>query len=110
MTLRSMAAVAVAIAVIALPSVASAAPVTVNLRVEGASQTLFEGPVTTYAHDVEAPSDTTARQCDGTNNSANPTPGATALTALVDYPTKTPRTLEEELSRANPSTTFETAL
>jgi hypothetical protein len=84
MTLRSMAAVAVAVLAMALPSAASAAPVTVNLRVEGASQTLFEGPVTTYAHDVEAPSDTTARRCDGTNNSANPTPGATALTALVD--------------------------
>src|SRR3954467_9946124 len=36
---------------------ASATPVTVNLRVEGSTQTLFEGPVTTDAENLVTPSD-----------------------------------------------------
>ena len=81
---RSLLAAGFAISVVALPSAALATPVTVNLRVEGATQTLFEGPVTTYGHDVEAASDNTERQCDGTNDGANGSAGATATTALVD--------------------------
>ena len=73
-----------AVGAAAFPAAALAAPVTVNLRVEGASQTLFEGPVTTYGHAVQAASDSTSRQCDGTNNGANASPGGTATTALVD--------------------------
>ena len=84
MTIRSVLAAAVAVGAAAFPAAAGAAPVTVNLRVEGASQTLFEGPVTTYGHAVQAASDSTSRQCDGTNNGANPSPGGTATTALVD--------------------------
>ncbi len=34
---------------------AQAAPITVNLRVEGSSKTLYEGPVTTEAQTIEAP-------------------------------------------------------
>ena len=84
MTIRFVLAAAVAVGAAAFPAAAGAAPVTVNLRVEGASQTLFEGPVTTYGHAVQAASDSTSRQCDGTNNGANPLPGGTATTALVD--------------------------
>jgi hypothetical protein len=62
---------------------ASAAPVTVNLRVEGSGSTVFDGPVTTDAKTV-----TTAaggsHKCDGTNNHTANTPGATPTTALDD--------------------------
>jgi hypothetical protein len=60
-----------------------AAPVTVNLRVEGTNATVFEGPVTTDAKTV-----TTAaggsHKCDGTNGGANTTAGGTPTTALDD--------------------------
>ncbi len=42
--------------VVAVPG-ALAAPVTVNLRVEGSTQTLFEGPVSTDARTIVTPSD-----------------------------------------------------
>jgi hypothetical protein len=62
---------------------ALAVPVTVNLRVEGPSRTVFDGPVTTDGHDV-----TTAKggthKCDGTNGNAEPEPGPTATAALDD--------------------------
>src|SRR3954466_9705075 len=46
--LHRLAGLALAILALLVPaSVAAAAPVTVNLRIEGATQTLFEGPVTT---------------------------------------------------------------
>ena len=60
-----------------------AAPVTVQLRVEGASTTLFEGPVTTDAKTIQKES-TGPHPCDGTNDGANPTPGPTMTTALED--------------------------
>ena len=56
---------------------------TVNVRVEGPTGTIFEGNVTTSAHDVTSATGGT-HTCDGTNNNANPTPGPTALTALDD--------------------------
>ena len=62
MTIRSVLAAAVAVGAAAFPAAAGAAPVTVNLRVEGASQTLFEGPVTTYGHAVQAASDSRSRR------------------------------------------------
>lgn len=57
---------------------ALAAPVTVDLRVEGLTQTLFEGPVTTDGHDIDG------HPCDGTNGGVNPTPGPTMTAALDD--------------------------
>jgi hypothetical protein len=68
---------------LAAPATAAAVPVTVNVRVEGPTRTVFDGPVTTDAHDV-----TTARagthKCDGTNGGAEPSPGPTATGALDD--------------------------
>jgi hypothetical protein len=64
--------------------VAWAAPTQVNVRIEGRSETLFEGPILTEGHDIEASSDTQQRPCDGTNNGANPTPGPTPTAASVD--------------------------
>ena len=85
--LRSRAALVVAALAVALCALAAqasfAAPVTVNLRVEGKDATLFEGPVTTDAKtltkDASGP-----HPCDGTNGGANPTPGPTMTGALDD--------------------------
>jgi hypothetical protein len=62
---------------------ALAAPVGVTLRVEGRTQTIFDGPVTTDGHDVTTPSAGT-HKCDGTNGGAEPSPGPTATAALDD--------------------------
>ena len=73
-------------ALLALPLLttpALAAPVSVNLRVEGKTDTIFEGPVTTDGHDVTTPTGGT-HKCDGTNGGAEPSPGPTALGALDD--------------------------
>ena len=61
---------------------ADAAPVTVNLRVEGIADTIFDGPVVTDAHRTTTPSDGVSRPCDGTNSGGSPTP--TAIGALDD--------------------------
>jgi len=62
---------------------ALAAPVTVQLRVEGATSTIYEGPVTTdgktVAKDASGP-----HRCDGTNGGANPSAGPTLTSALDD--------------------------
>ena len=70
-------------ALVAAPAAASALPVTVNLRVEGPSRTVFDGPVTTDGHDVTTDTAGTHR-CDGTNGGAEPGPGPTATAALDD--------------------------
>ena len=62
---------------------ALAAPVTVNLRVEGASQTLYEGWITTDAKTLKK-DNSGPHPCDGTNGNVNPTPGATATGAMDD--------------------------
>ncbi|HET9950070.1 MAG TPA: carboxypeptidase-like regulatory domain-containing protein [Longimicrobiales bacterium] len=81
--LRSATVLGTAAALAVLPGTAVAAPATVNLRIEGATQTLFEGPVTTdgktLTKDASGP-----HACDGTNGGANPTPGPTMTSALDD--------------------------
>ena len=67
---------------------ASATPVTVNLRVEGSTQTLFAGQVTTDAENLVTPSDPSpGHPCDVADNGPTP-PGGTAsgtpTTALYD--------------------------
>lgn len=61
---------------------AVAAPVTVTLRVEGATQTLYEGPVTTDGHQIDKGDG--PHPCDGTNGGANAAPGPTMTSALDD--------------------------
>jgi hypothetical protein len=61
-----------------------AAPKQVNVRIEGKSETLFEGPIWTEGHYVQASSDSEARRCDGTNNKAHQAPGPTPTAASVD--------------------------
>ena len=59
-------------------------PVTVNLRVEGSSSTIFEGPVTTDGKQIDKGDG--PHPCDGTNGGANPSPVPTMTAALDDAP------------------------
>jgi hypothetical protein len=74
---------ALALLTLAAAPAALAVPVTVNLRVEGPSRTVFDGPVTTDGHDVTTDTAGT-HKCDGTNGGAEPEPGPTATAALDD--------------------------
>jgi hypothetical protein len=67
----------------AAPAAALAAPVGVTVRVEGASKTILEVPVTSDGHEVTTPSGG-SHQCDGTNNGAYPSPVPTPTAALDD--------------------------
>jgi len=75
--------VALPVLLLALPAGAIAVPTQVKLRVEGATQTIFEGDVTTDGHDVTTAASGT-HKCDGTNGAANPSPGPTPTAALDD--------------------------
>jgi hypothetical protein len=66
-----------------LPAAAAAAPTAVDVRVEGKTNTIFEGPVTTDGKVVN-PQTGGAHTCDGTNGGANPSPGPTPTSALDD--------------------------
>src|SRR3954451_24844391 len=74
--LQTFAALVAALAMLVLAGAATAAPVTVNLRVEGSTQTLFDGPITTDAKSLTK-DNTGSHPCDGTNRTVNPTPGPT---------------------------------
>src|SRR5436190_5320391 len=76
--LQSLAALLAASVALAAAAPSNAAPVTVNLRVEGSSATPFEGPITTDAKTIQG------HVCDGTNGGQNPTPGPTMQSALDD--------------------------
>ncbi len=66
-----------------LPTTALAAPAIVSLRLEGATSTIYEGPVTTDSKTLSKDS-TGLHPCDGTNAGANPAPGPTMTSALDD--------------------------
>jgi hypothetical protein len=77
------------VAALAAPAAASAEPTEVMVRIEGRSETLFEGPLLTEGHNVKAADgDPTApsggRPCDATNNGGSPVPGATPTAAAAD--------------------------
>lgn len=63
---------------------AEAALTELTVRIEGAQKTLFEGPIKTEGHQIQATSDTEPRPCDATNNGAHPEPGPTPTAASVD--------------------------
>ncbi len=84
----------VASLVLALSASASAAPITVNLRVEGSTKTLFEGPVSSEAilapPGIETKSSEGSHPCDVKDNGENGGFGAAAATpttALYDAAT-----------------------
>ena len=62
---------------------ALAAPAALNLRIEGKTATIYEGPVTSDGHVVE-PATGERQRCDGTNGGANPQPGPTPTSTLDD--------------------------
>jgi hypothetical protein len=74
---------AVLIALLACAT-AQAVPVTVNVRVEGSSSTIFEGPVTTDGKAIDKGDG--PHPCDGTNGGAHPSPVPTMTAALDDAP------------------------
>jgi Domain of unknown function (DUF4430) len=87
--MRAAAALAVlALCACAAVVAARASGAVVNVRIEGRSETLFEGPVLTEGHNVRAASDSKAppggRRCDGLNNGQYPTPGPTPTAAAAD--------------------------
>lgn len=67
----------------AAQSVEAAAPAIVDVRVEGATGTLFEDMVLTDGHAVTTAAGGT-HHCDGTNRGANTRPGPAATAALDD--------------------------
>jgi hypothetical protein len=79
---------------IAPTSVAQATPTQVNVRIEGKTETLFEGPILTEGHDVHsseadggnAVEDVAEHPCDGVNSldPENVSPGPTPTAASVD--------------------------
>jgi hypothetical protein len=70
--------------ILVLTSVASADPTVVTVRVEGATRTIFEGPVVTDAHPITTEASGT-QPCDGTDELVDPPPAyPTAISALDD--------------------------
>lgn len=54
---------------------------TFNMRIEGAEGTVYEGLIRSGPMSITTPSGGT-HQCDGTNNNANPVPGANGISAI----------------------------
>jgi len=63
---------------------ALAGPTQLTVRIEGKEKTLFEGPILTEGHQIQAASDTQTRRCDATNNNAHPEAMPTPTAAAVD--------------------------
>lgn len=86
---KSLAALLAAFSFILLVApAAEATPAEVGVRIEGKTETLFEGPVLTDGHNVKGIGDSDApawgRRCNGLNRDANPLPGPTPTAASVD--------------------------
>jgi hypothetical protein len=86
MLARSLAPLAASVGFALAAPPAGASPTTVELRIEGKSQTLFEGPISSEGHQVKASSDTQPRSCDGINpnDPENTAPGATPTATASD--------------------------
>ena len=86
--MRRMVWAPVVLAVLVVCGTAWAAPVTVNLRVEGASSTIFEGPVTTDGKVIDKGDG--PHPCDGTSADPPRPPGPTMTAALDDAAASSP--------------------
>jgi hypothetical protein len=96
MKIRSSAGLAAGLLAAALlSSTAAAAPVTVNLRIEGPTRTLFEGPVTTDVRQFRFTGESTGHTCDGTAaiGGSSPTPVPTRGAAVAQAAETTPFTI-----------------
>jgi len=88
MTIRRSLLPACALALaLSLPAAVSAAPTAVDVRIEGKTSTIFDAPVTTDGKTVSTATGG-SHTCDGTNGGANPSAGATPITALDDAAAK----------------------
>ena len=87
---------------------AGAAPVTVDLRIEGATRTLFEGPVTTDVRTFRFTGDAAEHRCDGTaaNQGPSATPVPTRGAAVSEAAERTPFTVRGEWSDSLGSPAF----
>lgn len=65
-----------------VPAAAVAAPIKVNVRVEGKHRTLFEGNVVTTVHKVDSHDGSGSHTCDGTNGGANDIPAPTLISSF----------------------------
>jgi hypothetical protein len=90
MKLRSLAGLAAAMSLIPAPAVA--APVTVDLRIEGPTNTLFEGQVTTDVRPFRFTGDPAEHTCDGTAaiGGPSPVPVPTRGAAVAEAAERTP--------------------
>jgi hypothetical protein len=94
MKLRTLAGLAAALSLSA-PAAAVAAPVTVDLRIEGPTRTLYEGPVTTDVRPLAFSGDPAQHQCDGrASGGASPVPVPTRGAALMAAAATTPFAVE----------------
>jgi hypothetical protein len=75
-------ALAVLAAAVAFTAAPAQAATTVTVRIEGPSQTIFEGPVTPAIQTVDGNDGKGPQKCDGTNGGANTSPGATATSVM----------------------------
>jgi hypothetical protein len=110
-TRRSLCLTAAACAAAALaPAAARGAPVTVSLRIEGPSSTLFEGPVTTDVRPFRFSGDPVAHECDATavNTGSSPVPVPTRGAAITAASQLAPFAMTGTFSAQFGSPTFDT--
>ncbi|TMK26643.1 MAG: carboxypeptidase-like regulatory domain-containing protein [Actinobacteria bacterium] len=102
----SLALVAALLLILAVTATALAAPITVNLRVEGSSTTLFEGPVSTEVPPppgITTASSEGAHLCDFKDNGTHEgfgASGATPTSALVDAATANGLTFDAKWAKS----------
>jgi hypothetical protein len=92
---KTSAGLLAALLLLAAAPAAPAAPVTVDLRIEGPSRTLFEGEVTTDVRTFRFTGDATEHRCDGTAENQGPsaTPVPTRGAAVAEAAERTPFTI-----------------
>ena len=107
MTRRSIGLAAVVLALAATPALA--APVTVNLRIEGPTRTLFEGPVTTDVGTFQFTGDPASHVCNGTATNQGPSavPVPTRGAALAAAAAKAPFSMSGSWSDSLGSPSFD---
>ena len=66
-----LAVLAMAGALAAAPANADNTPITVHVRIEGKTKTLFDGKVKTHGHKIDAGDGTGPHKCNGTNAGAH---------------------------------------
>jgi hypothetical protein len=77
---------AVSLLIVVAAPVVRAAPINVNVRIEGREETLFEATIPVSIHPIKASSDSEQRNCDGINelDPGNVVPAATPTLASVE--------------------------